>query len=304
MLTFRKAKNSRKIARVVGGKRDGQFVYLSTDEPVLDPKDLTPAFFERHPEMKRSDAERLREALKEQNPPNDKELLDVYLDAIKDIQDRNKSEIRISDGKLQPLPNRDVVEKIYVSAPSGAGKSTWCGKWLREYKRMWRGNEVFMFSTVGEDKAIDKYNPERIDLDEDLLENPVDPEELRDSVCIFDDIDSHMSVPVRKYICGLRDWELEMGRHFKTRLLCTSHLLMNYTSTRRLLNEATAVVIFPKSGSTYHIKQYMKKYAGLEKRQIKRILSLPSRWVALYRTYPMYVLYEKGAYLLAGEDDD
>jgi hypothetical protein len=65
-----------------------------------------------------------------------------------------------------------------------------------------------------------------------------------------------------------------------------------------MLNEATTVCFFPRAGSTYHIKTYLTKYVGLEKNQIKKILNLPSRWVALYRSYPMYVLYEKGIYLL------
>jgi hypothetical protein len=46
----------------------------------------------------------------------------------------------------------------------------------------------------------------------------------------------------------LRDHILEQGRHFKTRLLITSHLLSNYSSTRRVLNEATAVCVFLKAG--------------------------------------------------------
>lgn len=304
MLSLKESKNSRKIAKVKGGKDDGKFVYLSTDSRIYDPKDLTDEFYEKYPELTREEALKLREALISQDPPDDKVLLQVYLDAIKNIQDATKAEIRIKGGKLIPLPNRDVVEKIYVSAPSGAGKSTWCGNWIKEYKRMWRDNEFFVFSTIQEDKALDKYDPERVPLDLGLIQDPIDPEELADSVVVFDDVDALQNVQIRKYVCGLRDWLLECGRHYKTRMLCTSHLIMNYASTRRLLNEATAVVIFPKGGSSYHMKQYLQKYAGLEKRQIKRILKLPSRWVRLERTYPMYVMYEKGAYLLADDDDE
>jgi len=38
------------------------------------------------------------------------------------------------DEKLQPVPDREIVEKIYISAPSGAGKSTFTANWIKEFK--------------------------------------------------------------------------------------------------------------------------------------------------------------------------
>jgi hypothetical protein len=81
-------------------------------------------------------------------------------------------------------------------------------------------------------------------------------------------------------------------------MLITSHLMSNYRETRRVLNEATTVVFFPRSGSTHQIKKFLTTYAGLEKDMIKKILKLPSRWVALYKTYPMFILHERGAFML------
>ena len=47
-------------------------------------------------------------------------------------------------------------------------------------------------------------------------------------------------------------------------------------------------------------EKYLKNYAGFNDDGIQKILHLPSRWVAIYRTlHPsQYVLYEKGAYLI------
>lgn len=301
-----KDQQGRKIARVVGGKNDGKYIYLQDEKDTLemDISLLSKDFFKKHKKIKKGDAVKLIQSIKEQNPPQEEELRELYMEAMEDLRKQKRNEIRITDGKLQAIPNKKVVEKIYISAPSGAGKSTWCGNWISEFKKMFKDDEYYVFSTIKQDKVLDKHEPIRVALTKELLEDPISPEEIRDSVCVFDDVDTITDPKIRNNICGLRDWLLEQGRHFNIRMLLTSHLLMNYTSTRRLLNESTAVVFFPKCGSTYHIKRFLKQYAGLDKSQIKRILNLPSRWVALYKTYPMYVMYEKGIYLLSNEDDE
>ena len=240
-------KEGRKIAKIKGGKQDGDYVYL-TDENTTDK--------------------------------------------------RASKEIIIKDGRLTPLPNKDIVEKIYISAPSGAGKSTWTGNWMREYKKMFKDDDIYLFSSIEHDKVLDKHNPIRISLDEDLIQDPIHPQEIEDSLTVFDDTDTIRDARLKNSIAGMRDWLLEQGRHFNIRMIITSHLLSNYKMTRRILNEATAVVVFPKSGSgTYQIKRFLQTYCGFDKEQIKKFLNLPSRWVAIYRSYPQYVIYEKGAYI-------
>jgi hypothetical protein len=296
-------KGGRKIAKIKGGKHNKEFIYLhkiNNDNPL---QHLSKEFFKKHKLLKKTDILELKQSVTDGREPEDEKLKELYHEALLDIKQTTNNEIFIRDGKLIPLPNRDVVEKIYVSAPSGAGKSTWCGNWMAEYKKMFKDNEMFIFSTINNDKVLDKHDPTRIELTEELLEDPLAPDEIEESVCVFDDVDTITNPKIRYMVCGLRDFLLEQGRHFNIRMLMTSHLLMNYKATRRILNEATAVVFFPKSGSTFHIKRFLTTYAGLEKHQIRRILKLPSRWVALYKTYPMYIMYDKGVYLLTNEDD-
>jgi len=214
------------------------------------------------------------------------------------LNDKGVNEIKIPDGILQVLPNNDIVEKIYISAPSGAGKSTFVGKWMKEYKKSHKDSPIYVFSTVDEDKALDKNNPIRINLDEDLLEEPLEPVELEKSLVVFDDSDTIRQKEIRSYLALLRDHLLEVGRHYKIRLLITSHLLSNYAHTRRILNEATSVVVFPRAGTgTYHIKNFLKTYCGFDTIQTKKFINLPSRWVLVNRGYPQYVLHEHGAYI-------
>lgn len=237
-------KEGRKIGKIIGGKKDGKFIYI-TDK----------------------------------------------------IDEKNKKEIILKDGVIIPLPNKDVVEKIYISAPSGAGKSTFAGDYINQYKKMFKDDEVYILSSITEDKVLDKYDPIRIPLDESFIEMDLQPEEIENSLMVFDDTDTIQNARIRNTVGNFRDWLLEQGRHFNIRLLITSHLLSNYKHTRRILNEATAVVVFPKSGSgTYHIKNFLKTYCGFDKAETKKFLNLNSRWVMVYRSYPQYVLYQHGCY--------
>lgn len=250
MLSLNQESKGRRIARIKGGKLDGQYLYLNA------------------------------------------EMTD-------------KKEIILNDGVFVPLPNKDIVEKIYISAPSGAGKSFWVGEYMREYKKMFKDSDMYVFSSIENDRVLDKHDPIRISLDEDLIQDPINPSEIADSLVIFDDTDTIQNARLKYAISSFMDWLLEQGRHFNIRLLITSHLLSNYKHTRRVLNEASAVVVFPKSGSgTYNIKRFLQVYCGFDKIQIKKFLNLSSRWVCIYRSYPQYVLYSKGAYIPESNDFD
>ena len=231
----------------------------------------------------------------------DKKFVYLSLDNPKD----GRSEIILDKNEMMvPLPNKQIVEKIYISAPSGSGKSYWAGKWIKQYKKMFADNEIYLFSSIEKDKELDIHGPIRIVLDQDLINDPISPEEVENSLVVLDDCDTIRDKKLNLSLVYFRDWLLEQGRHFNVRMLITSHLLSNYALTRRILNEATAVVVFPKSGSgTHQIKNFLKTYCGFDKNQISKFITLPSRWVAIYRSYPQYVIYEGGAYLPIDNDE-
>ena len=119
----------------------------------------------------------------------------LYMSDIK-----GDNEIKLKDGILQPLPNKNVVEKIYISAPSGAGKSTYAGKWIGEFAKMFKDDDILLFSSITRDKALDKHDPTRITLDNDLLNDPIEPNEIPNSLVIFDDVDTIRDRNMRKYM--------------------------------------------------------------------------------------------------------
>lgn len=308
MLSLTKSKKGIKIARIKGGTNDGEFIYL--DNELIDNSNFTIQdklsildndIFKKY-KLDKKETKYIKESIEENRKPEDERLSNIYYKILEEINRTLNNEIKIKDGKLIPLPKKDIVEKLYISAPSGAGKSTFCGNWIKEYLDMFKDGELFVFSSIGYDDVIDKYDPIRIPLNYELLENPINPVELYNSICVFDDIDTIQDLNIRKYLIGLRDWLLEQGRHLKIRLLITSHLMMDYKKTRIVLNEATTTCFFPKCGGKRQAKIYLTEYAGLEKDEIKKIMRLPSRWICFYRTYPQYIIYEKGVYLLDETD--
>ena len=218
-------------------------------------------------------------------------------------KDDNIEIILPKGSKMVPLPNTDIVERLYVTAPSGAGKSTYAGNWLSEYKDIYKDDDIFIFSSVNSDKALDKYDPIRIPIDKSILEEPLDINDYVESVIVFDDTDTIQNKKIRDAIGAFRDFLLEQGRHGDISMIVTSHVMMNYKSTVRILNECTSITFFPKHASPHHIKKWLKERGGVNKKQIKKILNLPSRWVTFYKTYPKYVVYEKGAFLIDIDED-
>lgn len=209
------------------------------------------------------------------------------------------TEIELHDGIMQQLPNPNTRDSLYISAPSGSGKTTYAMEYIKQYKNTFPKNKVYVFSRLSSDPVLDKLKIIRIRIDEELVENPIQPNELENSLVLFDDIDTIPEKQINTEIMKLRDDILQTGRHSNIYVVSTSHQLMNYKHTRSLLNEATTVTFFIKSGSTYHIKRFLKEYCGLSVDQIQFLMNLPSRWVTISKSYPMYVLYQTGVYLLS-----
>lgn len=230
--------------------------------------------------------------------PKVQRTIKIYDDNFTEEPTEENQEMKITnkDEFFFPVP-RKHSERIYVSAPSGSGKSTWIGNYLTEIRKAKGGKkrEIFLFSRVEEDKPLDKHNPVRIPLERSTFDtDPLQPEDFENSVVIFDDIDTLMDKPLLKYLQEFRDDLLECGRHYGITTISTTHQILNFRETRKLLNEANAVVIFPRSNGAYQIRIFLEKYMGFEKDQIEMVKRLPSRWVYLWKEFPQYLIYEKG----------
>lgn len=244
------------------------------------------------------------------NKKNDKDikLLNLYkgdndekIDEKIDLKHKIKRfyEIKNNNYRFQQLPNTKKRTILYVSGGEGSGKTTYVYNYLVEYKKIYPKKKIYLFSLKTKDKSIDKINPIRIILNDDLITIPIKLKELENNVCIFDDVDNINNKKLKKAIYDLIDNIVCVGRDSDIECIITSHIFSNYKETRQILNNSTTFTIFPNEGSEYFVRQGLKTYVGLSKKNTNFVLdNINSRWITIYNKYPKYVLYNKGCYLI------
>lgn len=192
---------------------------------------------------------------------------------------------------VQPLPWTEST-RLVAFGPSGVGKSTFVAKYGKEYKRKYPHHNIILISPVEEDPALSELDPKHLDVDEDILEEPLDVKEFPDSLLIFDDVESFRDVRIKKAVLHFRDICLESGRHQNTSVFTVLHVMFNHADTRRVLNEAEATVFFPKHGNWAPIHRFLYHTCGCGKDDRQYVKDVESRWVMIKRGNPMVALSE------------
>lgn len=268
MLSLTKGKP---IAIVKGGKYNDRIIYIDTSTK---------------PETSSS------------NTYHKKEIPDNSLDSI------SKSNLRelyiYDDGIIEPLPDFNNTQRIFISGPTGSGKSYYIRKWLKHYVKVFPNRKIYLFSDMKQDPALDDFkNLKRINIDEKLVDSkPIRPEIFNNSIVIFDDIDSIQNPKLLKIVIGLQNAILKTGRKLGITCITTSHLMNNGLRTKEIYNECS-IIVFPTRGSNFYALNYaLKKYLGFDTKQTKHVARLPTRMCTVFKDYPQFILYEKGIYLL------
>ena len=217
-------------------------------------------------------------------------------------QTNDKFLIKLQDSKeyVVPLPCTidDNADHIYIAGQTGSGKSTWIANYVKELKKLYPKMDIFLFSTFDEDKALDLLKPTRITINEEIVDSPISKEELKNSVVIFDDIDTIQPKKLANAIRRLRDDLLQNGRKLNIRVISTSHQVMNYRLTRDLIAFTQKVVLFPQCTTYNQLSRFLTVYIGLDKKEIKFIKDLNTRWIMIYKNHPSYMLWSSGAVIL------
>lgn len=201
-------------------------------------------------------------------------------------------EIEIQDGKLIIFPDPTKTTRLYVGGPTGSGKSTIIGNWVRQYSKMNPDNRIYIFKRDNEyDSAFHGLNIE------DDISPKTDLTKMKNSIIIFDDIAEIRNENKRIDTKFLLKDTLKNGRKKGISVICSNHLLYDRNKTKDILYQCDKIVVFPGS-SNYMIENLCKKYVGMSKTAIDKLLRLPSRWALINKSYPQYVIYETGAYII------
>ena len=302
-------KEGKPVAIVKGGKYDGQIIYtyLKRDKQGENKEDIpfdyeTLLKYDFLKNLKKKDRlkkfKRITNILLSKRPT--KRKIDELTQLAKETVDKNiNREFTIDDGgMIELMPRMDSRECVHVAGPSESGKSTWIGAYGQKYKKLYPKNTIYVFTRVKEDPPIDALNPTRIEIDIDLVDDPIEPDELDSSLTIFDDTDTIRNKKIRNEIINLKNDILETGRHNTVYTLISTHNVTNYKETRCILLESNYTVVFPQGGGWGQIQYYLKRYLGMNKKQWTKIKKLDTHAVVIHKHYPQFVLYDHGIYLL------
>lgn len=311
--------SDRPIAMVVGAdqRHANRILYLHDEEPGAEPPPripIRPSALLHADELARGrnaispgDMNLICEALDKGLDLEDIEelapdLVDRFLEAQALTRERATTDIRLPAGNFVVIPQMIEGQRQCTMAmgPSGCGKSYWTGMYIRGYHAMFPDNRVFIVSKKDEDPVFDCYDfVQRVDIkDPSFLEDePLGPKDFTDSLVVFDDCENISDRRVKEAVYKLKDNLSETGRSENVYLVICNHLGMNFHKTRIDLNESDGYVIY-KNGSSYHSKRLLEQYVGLDKAQIRRILSSPSRWVYIQKNAPRYCVTENECFLL------
>ena len=209
------------------------------------------------------------------------------------------SKYECSDNEtLQLTPNTKTERQcIYICGQSGSGKSYFTTNYVKQYKKAYPKNDIFVISSIDEDKSIDSLKPKRINvLHEDFINDEFTSDDFKDSLVIFDDVDV-FPTKIKKKVMTICNNILVIGRHSNVSMCFTTHNPCAGNETKLLLSEAHVITVFPKSTGNRSLKYLLDSYLGLDKDQITKIKKMKSRAVSILRTYPMVILGEKDVLL-------
>jgi hypothetical protein len=237
------------------------------------------------------------QSLKSRTPPENKKLLGLYNDLLlNNIKDKI---ITIENGSMMPMFDPNEERKVYyIAGMSGSGKSTFVSDVIGQYIKLYPKNNVFLFSNKPSDPVLDKHKKLiRIKLDDELIEEPLDLDELKHSLVIFDDVEYSPNKNIGLELDRIRDLILQQGRSYKISFCYITHQLSNYKHSRIILNECHSIVLFPKMTTMYSLKYLLERYFGFQKNDILKLKTLNSRWVCINKIPPC-VIYSNGAYFV------
>ena len=309
-LNFNKTPTAKPIAVVRGGDDDGKVLYLHSEASgsAAAPKPQIKAVQYMEDLKGVKDRVKVMNILVEAHTAGKtveelsgvpSEAKEVYKRIISDSAASNTVELP-DDSSFQPIPDPDPSKRQvwYVAGQSGSGKSYFARGIAENYKKLFPDREIYLISKLQEDETLDRMKvgkPKRINI-ETFLTDPVDLDEFKDCLVIFDDWDT-LDKPYFPIVHKLIEDLAIMGRHTNTSMLILSHYLTNYSKTRLILGEAQFLVLYPLATSQKALKYVCEHYGGMDKEDIIK-LKRRGRWVLIHKNYPSYVISCQEANLL------
>jgi len=225
---------------------------------------------------------------------------DSFLYHIKNSCDKKLPvEVRYrTDNEIIPIP-LEMHNILFISGPPRSGKTYYVNQYAKSFKKIF-DRTIFYFTRNPSDPSLQEDIYTKIMISE--ITEPILLETLRDSLCIFDDIeDSTVSPKVIKYVYSLINDICKNGRHENISIAFLNQEMTMHQRTKCILSQMTELVIFPQYTSKYNATYVMHKYLGMNQKSIEYVYTLPSRWVSLRRIAPQYAISQHEVYMIGCE---
>jgi len=250
----------------------------------------------------------------------DEKAVEAY-DKLKRMQEIKNDKIEVPMGvefELLPLMKEDLKDgnyrqTLFVSGMPNSGKSYFCKQYLLLYHEIYPKNKVYFISQqkLENDESLTEVKRfmEQIKID-DLLdtENPIDWESFTSKPCLvmFDDFDGLDRKPLIRgqkstfqIVMDLMYNILANARKFGTFCLITNHdLNPRDGSTSKILKNVDYFIVFTRGILKHNLEYFGTKYLGLDKPLLSEMKKSPSRWFAIRRIAPLFMLSQYDAKIL------
>ena len=225
----------------------------------------------------------------------------IYVTSKKNTVEEGKTYIKLKgDATFQHLPDktreRDV---LYVSAPSGSGKSHYTREFIKQYHKMYPKRDVYVFSSLDSDTTLDtlKYLKRIKIKSAEFLETDLTCDDFKDALAVFDDTDCLSDKNIKKKVNTVLNMLLETGRHTNTSIIYTSHLANAGVDTKRILNESTSVTIFPVNMGNRSLKYLLETSFGFDRHETESCRHIEGRYLTIFKSYPQVLMTENEVWL-------
>jgi hypothetical protein len=183
-----------------------------------------------------------------------------------------------------------------IAGASGSGKSYYVNQYIKNYRKAYKKRPIYFFSVLNQDDSIDEKIVKRVELNDSWLTEPLTIDDVRDSLVVFDDVEQIKDKGIKEQLFKFINECLTTGRHTNTSVF----LIVHYTNKpyiQSFLMECHTFTYFPR-GSNRSTNYALESYIGIDKKEIKYIKSLDTRWATVFKQYPNCVMTERDLFML------
>jgi len=199
------------------------------------------------------------------------------------------------------LPTLDPAARDVwsISGASGSGKSFMAKAIAEEYKDRWPKRKVYVISALHSDKTLDSMRDRdgkefllRLSV-ESFVEDPLEAHEViegfRHSLVILDDCEA-LEQDQRRSVQEVLKALLTLGRHSVTSVIVCQHQPARGKETSLQMSESTMFIMFPQGLGAQALSYLLETHIGMSAKEARDLKKIPSRWVAIARSFPRYIV--------------